>query len=166
MSYQGKRIITGHDENGKSVALRVEAPVHARSVPGADFFEIWATPASPAPITATEPEPTSAQPKIHPAPGGSTVRVIDFLPASQDGTRSPMHRTRTVDYGIVLEGEMVLILTDSEVPLKAGDIVIQRGTDHAWENRSDHLARMAFILLDGEFAPELLEILPDFHLMP
>lgn len=166
MSYQGKRIITGHDAAGKSVALRIEPPAHKRSVPGAEFFEIWATSASPAPITASEPEPTSAQPKIHPAPGGSTVRVIDFLPAGQGGVRSPMHRTRTVDYGIVLEGEMVLILTDSEVPLKAGDIVVQRGTDHAWENRSGRLARMAFILLDGEFASELLETLPEFHLMP
>lgn len=166
MNYQGRRIVTGHDDNGKSVALRIEPPVHTRSLPGADFFEIWTTAASPAPITATEPEPTTAQPKIHPAPGGSTVRVIDFLPAGQGGVRSPMHRTRTVDYGIVLEGEMMLILEDSEVPLKAGDIVIQRGTDHAWENRSERLARMVFILLDGEFAPELLDKLPDIHLMP
>jgi quercetin dioxygenase-like cupin family protein len=166
MSYQGKRVVTGHDENGKSVALRIEPPCHTRSVPGADFFEIWATSASPAPITAAEPEPTSAQPQIHPAPGGSSVRVIDFLPASHGGVRSPMHRTRTVDYGIVLEGEMTLILTDSEVALQAGDIVIQRGTDHAWENRSERPARMAFILLDGEFAPELRAALPDMHLMP
>ncbi|HEX5392761.1 MAG TPA: cupin domain-containing protein [Rhodocyclaceae bacterium] len=166
MSYQGKRVITGHDANGKSMALRIEQPLHTRSVPGAEFFEIWATSASPAPITADEPEPTIAVPKVHPAPGGSTVRVIDFLPANQGGVCSPMHRTRTVDYGIVLEGEMVLLLTDSEVHLKAGDIVIQRGTDHAWENRSERLARMAFILLDGEFAPTLLETLPDFHLMP
>jgi uncharacterized cupin superfamily protein len=66
-----------------------------------------------------------------------------------------MHRTESVDYGIVLEGEMVLVLTDSEVALRAGDIVVQRGTDHAWANRSDRPARMAFVLVDGRFTDEL-----------
>jgi uncharacterized cupin superfamily protein len=66
-----------------------------------------------------------------------------------------MHRTRTIDYGIVLEGEMVLILSDSEVMLSTGDVVVQRGTDHAWENRSANDARMAFVLIDASFAPEL-----------
>ena len=68
--------------------------------------------------------------------GGNLIRVIEFAPASGGGRRSPMHRTRTVDYGIVLKGEIILILSDSEVLLRAGDVVIQRGTDHAWENRS------------------------------
>jgi len=66
-----------------------------------------------------------------------------------------MHRTETVDYGIVLEGEVFLLLDDSEVRVQAGDVVIQRGTDHAWENRSDKLARVAFILVDGAFSGEL-----------
>ena len=62
-----------------------------------------------------------------------------------------MHRTETLDYGIVLEGEIYLVLDDSETLLKPGDVVIQRGTNHAWSNRSDRVCRMAFILLDGRF---------------
>jgi quercetin dioxygenase-like cupin family protein len=66
-----------------------------------------------------------------------------------------MHRTETIDYGIVLEGEIHLVLDDSEVRLEAGDVVVQRGTDHAWENRSAATTRMAFILVDGVFSDEL-----------
>jgi uncharacterized cupin superfamily protein len=62
-----------------------------------------------------------------------------------------MHRTETVDYGIVLEGELVLILDEGETTVRAGDIVIQRGTNHGWSNRSDKNCRIAFILIDGEF---------------
>ena len=72
-----------------------------------------------------------------------------------------MHRTKSIDYGIVLEGEIWMILDDSEVLLKQGDVVVQRGTDHAWENRSGTVCRMAFILIDGAFAPELRENLPE-----
>ena len=72
-----------------------------------------------------------------------------------------MHRTASVDYGIVLEGEITLVLDDSEVTLRAGDIVVQRGTDHAWANRGDSVARVCFVLVDGEFTPELAATLPD-----
>jgi len=82
------------------------------------------------------------------------------------GQRSAMHRTRTIDYGIVLEGEVYLVLEDSEARLQPGDIVVQRGTNHAWDNRSDAPARMAFILLDAEFAPELQASVPFMALVP
>ena len=65
-----------------------------------------------------------------------------------------MHRTESIDYGIVLEGEITLVLDDSEVTLHAGDVVVQRGTDHAWANRSDAVTQVAFILVDGAFTPE------------
>jgi len=71
-----------------------------------------------------------------------------------------VHRTESIDYGIVLEGEIVLILDDSEVTAHAGDIIVQRGTDHAWANRSDRIARVAFVLVDGEFGDDVLQILP------
>jgi uncharacterized cupin superfamily protein len=70
-----------------------------------------------------------------------------------------MHRTQSVDYGIVLDGEVVLVLDDSETTLRPGDVVVQRGTNHRWENRSEQTARMAFILVDGEFTSELLDTL-------
>jgi uncharacterized cupin superfamily protein len=66
-----------------------------------------------------------------------------------------MHRTESVDYGIVLEGAMTLVLDDSEVALAQGDIVIQRGTNHAWANRSGAVCRMLFVLLDAEYEPDL-----------
>ena len=65
-----------------------------------------------------------------------------------------MHRTKTVDYGIVLEGEMTLIVDHGETTIRTGDIVIQNGTNHAWANRSDKLCRMAFILIDGQYTTE------------
>ena len=60
-----------------------------------------------------------------------------------------MHSTDTIDYAIVLEGEITMLLYDEDVVLQAGDVIIQRGTNHCWANRSDKLARMAFILIDG-----------------
>jgi uncharacterized cupin superfamily protein len=66
-----------------------------------------------------------------------------------------MHRTESIDYGIVLEGQIVLLLDDEEVVLEAGAVVVQRGTIHAWSNRTDRIARMLFVLTDGEFDPEL-----------
>ncbi len=71
-----------------------------------------------------------------------------------------MHRTRTLDYMVVIEGEIVLILDDSEVTLRQSDVVVQRGTDHAWENRSDRVARLAFFHIDAQFSGELLAKLP------
>jgi len=73
-----------------------------------------------------------------------------------------MHRTESIDYGIVLEGEVVLSLDDSsETLLRPGDVVVQRGTDHAWENRTGEAARMVFVLVDGRFSDELKALLPD-----
>jgi quercetin dioxygenase-like cupin family protein len=69
---------------------------------------------------------------------------------------SPTHRTQSVDYGIVLDGEVVLVLDESETVLRAGDVVVQRGTSHRWENRSEAVARMAFILVDGVFTSDLI----------
>ena len=77
-----------------------------------------------------------------------------------------MHRTRTIDYGIVLEGEVVLILSDSETTMRKGDVVVQRGTDHAWENRSGEVARMVFVLIDAEFAEPLAQVVGGAEFMP
>jgi uncharacterized cupin superfamily protein len=70
-----------------------------------------------------------------------------------------MHRTQTVDYAVVLEGEITMLLDDSEVHLKAGDVVIQRGTNHAWSNRSGRPVRMLYILMDARFDPDLASAL-------
>jgi quercetin dioxygenase-like cupin family protein len=71
-----------------------------------------------------------------------------------------MHRTESVDYGIVLAGTLTLVLDGEETTVGPGDLVVQRGTDHAWENRGDEVVRMLFVLLDGRFGDGLLQILP------
>lgn len=163
-----RRVVTGHEAQGRSVVAS-DAPVpHVRVLPGAKFDEVWTTgDATPSLAPMPEDEPTSPAASIGPSgEGGSVLRVIEFAPSSAGGRISPMHRTRTVDYGIVLEGEMVLILSDSEVVLRAGDVVIQRATDHAWENRSGQPAKMAFILIGAQIDPELAGLIGEQEWMP
>ena len=127
------------------------------------FAEIWNTEGSPARITAVEQrEPNDRPVQLAPPPGGSIIRVVD-MPA---GHHSPMHRTRTIDYGIVLSGEVFLVMEDSETLLHPGDVVIQRGTNHAWDNRSDQPARMVFILVAAEFDAQLSATIPSLELVP
>jgi mannose-6-phosphate isomerase-like protein (cupin superfamily) len=166
VSHVPRRIVTGHDRDGVSVVLS-DGPVPvSRELPddGVFFHEVWSTDTAPAPIGPAEPsEPTQRSLRVPPEPLGTKIRVNVFLPGHLDehGRQSPVHRTESVDYGIVLEGEIVLILDDSEIELKAGDIVVQRGTDHAWANRSDRIARVAFVLVGGAFTGELEALLPD-----
>ncbi|MFD0687627.1 cupin domain-containing protein [Actinomadura fibrosa] len=154
-----RRVVTGHDAAGRSVFLSDGAPPVARTAPdGAAFHEIWCTDAMPAPITATEGEPTARSLTVPPEPGGTKIRVNVFPP----GLVSPTHRTRSIDYGIVLDGEVVLVLDGAETVLRAGDVVVQRGTVHRWENRGAVPARMVFVLVDGVFTDSLADVLgPD-----
>jgi len=162
-----RRIITGHAADGRSIVAEDGMVPHVRTLPGASFDEIWSTRQAPEVLGRVPAgEPTSPAPRIGPPPGGSVIRVIDFLPANAGGVRSPMHRTRSIDYGVVLDGEVVLLLSDSERVLGPGDVVIQRGTDHAWENRSDKPARMVFILIDAAFDAELDALIADQQLTP
>ena len=116
------------------------------------FHELWNTKAMPAPVTPAEPEPTERPLITPPDPNGTIIRTTVI----KAGERSPMHRTQSIDYGIVLEGEIWLVLDDgSQTRLGPGDVAIQRGTDHAWENRSERPARIVFVLVDGAFSGEL-----------
>jgi mannose-6-phosphate isomerase-like protein (cupin superfamily) len=127
---------------------------------GADFHEIWSDArATPELTSVAAQEPNERPFTIMPA-AGHRLRILDVYPLSEGGRRTPMHRTRTLDYVVVIEGELVLILDDCEVVLKPGDVVVQRGTDHAWENRSGRIARAAFFHLDARFSEELLAKLP------
>jgi quercetin dioxygenase-like cupin family protein len=151
-----RRVVTGHDERGVSVfATDGPVPVTRTAPDGAFFHEIWSTGAMPAPVGAAERDPTLHGLTVPPPPNGTKIRINEFPP----GVVSPMHRTQSVDYGIVLDGEVVLVLDDSETTLGAGDVVVQRGTSHRWENRSGRTARMAFILIDGAFTADLLDTL-------
>jgi mannose-6-phosphate isomerase-like protein (cupin superfamily) len=171
MSRVTRRVVTGHTPDGVSVVLS-DGPVPVtRDLPedGVSFHEVWHTSGAPARITAAEDDPTQRELTVPPPPRGTKIRVNEFRPGHLDerGLQSPIHRTASVDYGIVLEGEITLILDDSEVTLTAGDIVVQRGTDHAWANRGNVTAKVAFVLVDGEFDPTLVPTLPNGlgHLM-
>ena len=161
---QPRRVVTGHDSNGKSVVLSdgtppQRHPMHGREV-GADFYEMWNTTRVVPELTSVEDrEPSERDFTIMPV-AGHLLRIIDIYPPKDGGKRTVMHRTKTLDYAVVIEGEVVLVLDDSEVTLKKGDVVIQRGTDHAWENRSDKTTRMAFFHIDAQFSEELLAKLP------
>ncbi len=158
-----RRVVTGHDQTGKSVVLSdgpppQHHPMHGAEV-GADFFEIWNSTRAVPLLSATEPEPNERAFTIMPV-SGHLLRIIEIYPPSKGGKRTVMHRTSTVDYVVVIKGEIVLVLDDSEVTLRPGDVVVQRGTDHAWENRSSAPARMAFFHIDAQFSEELLQVLP------
>ena len=117
------------------------------------------------PLIDNGPDPTGGAMTLASSGAGSTFRLVDFPASTRDPAdpaathpgdfTSPLHRTQSVDCGIVLSGQMRLVLTDSERILNPGDIVIQRGTDHAWAPRSAAPARMAFILIAGQFAPDI-----------
>ena len=180
-----RRVVTGHDDQGRAIVLSDAAPPHVTrpaQQPGLAFHELWNTRACPSVIAATEPEPTDLHRDTAPPRQGTIIRIVDIPPEGNQGPdfdketakalfaqvglaenaehtlpgRHPlMHRTASVDYGIVLEGEIVLLLDDEEVALKTGDVVVQRGTIHAWANRSDRITRMLFVLTDATFDPDL-----------
>jgi hypothetical protein len=164
MAKSPRRVVTGHDKNGRSIVVSDEAVPAKRAVArrAAAWYDIWNTTAMPAPISSTEPDPALAPYKTPPEPNGTCIRIAEYGPGIHERERF-VHRTETIDYAIVLEGECVLRLDDgAEVVLGTGDVVVQRGTNHAWINRSSGTLRMAYILIDGSFSQELAEKLgPD-----
>lgn len=182
-----KRVVTGHDSNGQAMAAMVGPTPNTfplKAVPGTVFYEVWNSAASPAELN-NGCDPTDKPLQLSPGPQGSVIRVVDIPPESvqnqvndedaaacfaeigeahagtgrADSKHKLMHRTETLDYGIVTEGEVWLVLDEEEIHLKRGDVVVQRGTNHAWSNRTEEMARMVFILLDGRYAPALVEVL-------
>ena len=164
MTQPTRRIVTGHDEKGKSVVVSDGSPPqhHPMRGPsvGADFIEIWNAAIAVPLLTSVEArEPNERDFTIMPV-AGHLLRILEIYPPKAGGKRTVMHRTQTLDYVVVIEGELVLLLDDSEVSLKQGDVVVQRGTNHAWENRSEKLARAAFFHINAQFSEELLARLP------
>ncbi len=146
-----RRIVTGHDALNRAVIASDGVPPLAQTLPrnGPTIYEIWRTTESPARIGRAIVEPHEERLSLAPPVHGTRIRVLDVLPEGPDA--QPMHRSESIDYGIVLQGEMTLILDEGETLVRAGDIVVQRGTNHAWANRSGRLCRIAFILIDAKF---------------
>jgi quercetin dioxygenase-like cupin family protein len=140
-----QRVVTGHDENGRAV-FRSEDVTPTRMIPSGDasFLLVWTTATVPADNNdETDGRLRDAGLTLE---QGSVIRIVDMLP----GKQSPMHRTNSIDYGIVLEGEIELELDDGvKKTVRQGGIIVQRGTNHLWRNTTDKVCRIAFILIEA-----------------
>ena len=144
-----RRVVTGHDANNVAKVLIDERATNVKNPDsGVRSTLMWITDQNPADISVGDPiEDLGARiVGTPPLANGTRFCVIDFPP----GNHPHMHRTETVDYVIVIEGEIEMDMDDSTVKLKAGDIMVQRGTNHAWANRGKMRARVAFVLVDAE----------------
>jgi len=176
MARSFRRVVTGQDIDGRSTFI-VDGPtphVFSRAKGSAVVHELWETAGTPADNRGSK-DAIARGHRLPPPKGGSVFRVIEYPPDSQrlaaiahegtlpdDGSgragatdrnspRHPgFHKTATIDYAIVLEGEIYAMMDDGEVLLQAGDALVQRGTNHAWSNRAEKTAVVAFVLIDAE----------------
>jgi hypothetical protein len=168
-----RRVVTGHDENGKAVIL-LDGPAPNSRVRKSGLVSTlaWVTDETPARVSDTDR--ADREIGTAPQPSGTVFRIVDFPPVNphsaetlsqeailremgiaHDAGHAParhpfMHRTKSIDYAMVLCGEIDMMLDDSEVHLTAGDLVIQQGTNHAWVNNGKATCRIAFVLIDAE----------------
>lgn len=171
-----RRIVTGHDDNGKSIIISDGPSPHAIALAGVSSFgvtDIWKTDQAPASNEGNQ-DPCSADISLAPPPAGSVFRIVQFPPdkeyvgkwkrdqafASMGDSgadavhesadrHEAMHKTNSIDYAFVLEGEIWAVMDEGEVLMTAGDVLVQRGTNHAWSNRSDKPCMMGFVLIDA-----------------
>lgn len=145
MSLNIRRVVTGHDDAGRAKVLIDEQVKNVNSQrPGAEYSVIWSTETLPANNNGSE-DPSGK--KIGTTiPGGSVFRVVSFGP----GVAPRNHRTDSIDYGVVISGEIDMELDIGSVHLKAGDVLVQRGTLHNWVNRGTEPCVIAFALISSK----------------
>lgn len=172
-----RRVLVANDQGTSRVIDDGEPPraTVAVETPGFEQALVWQTPPVPA-LDYTGIDPTVATRTLLPQPGGTSFIILTFPPdavyadpgfdpiaaGAEAARNSPgiaelfepdnpgMHTTPTVDYDVVLDGELWLALTDGEVHLTAGDVVVQHGTRHAWHNKSDKPATLLAVLIGGQ----------------
>ncbi|MFZ0525295.1 MAG: cupin domain-containing protein [Xanthobacteraceae bacterium] len=175
MPGQIRRVVTGHNAAGKSIFVSDGPTPHvfSRTKGSAVVHELWETARTPA-DNRGDADAIARSHRLPPPPNGSVFRVIEYPPDSErlaaiarehalpddsgraeatdrNNPRHPgFHKTATVDYAIVLSGEIYAMMDEGEVLLKAGDVLVQRGTNHAWSNRTAAPAVIAFVLIDAE----------------
>ncbi len=176
MPKQVRRVVTGHNAAGRSIFVS-DAPtphVFSRTKGSAIVHELWETAGTPADNRGND-DAIARGHRLPPPKNGSVFRVIEYPPDSvrlaaiahegklpDDGSgraavtdhnnprHAGFHKTATIDYAIVLSGEIYAMMDEGEVLLRAGDVLIQRGTNHAWSNRTNEDAVVAFVLIDAE----------------
>jgi naringenin degradation protein FdeH len=168
-----RRVVTTHDSKGKSVVgFDGIAPVSGGEPElGVESITLWVTDDTPADLTGSK-DAGKTKVGIPPPKNGSIFRIVDFHPTPktedldpnflakitgqklEPGAKPPrhpgMHKTRTIDYLAVLSGEIDMLLDDSEIHLKTGDVLVQRGTVHAWVNRGTEVCRIAVVNIDAK----------------
>ena len=166
-----RRVVTALDANGRAVAL-ADGMVPLKSLRSPNpAGEMWVTDKYP-PDYSSKDDRAQTKVGLIPPANGTIFRIVDFPPMKPEvekmdvntmmkvvGDHAPakgapvrhpmMHRTRSLDYAIIMSGEIDMLLDDGEVHLKAGDVVVQQATNHAWVNRGKDVCRIAFILMDG-----------------
>jgi len=140
-----RRIVTGHDANAKAVVLIDEAIDNPKvGRPGALVAPIWITDGFP--VDNDGKDDTAKRPAATVVPNGSAFRVIEFLP----GVQARNHRTSSIDYAVVMSGEIDMEMDGTLLHLKAGDLLVQRGTIHNWINTGTEPCIIAFVLIDAK----------------
>ena len=169
-----RRIVTGHDAAGRSIFVSDGPTPHvfSRSKGSTTVHELWETASTPADNRGNT-DAIKRGHRLAPPDNGSVFRVIEYPPDTErlaaiasehslpddsgrgaatdrNNPRHPgFHKTATVDYAIVLTGEIYAMMDEGEILLKTGDVLIQRGTNHAWSNRTGKTAVVAFVLIDA-----------------
>jgi quercetin dioxygenase-like cupin family protein len=144
MPSQVRRVVTGHDETGRAV-VKIDETIELVPRPtGMAGKVLWSTDVFPVDNSSDEDE-GQRQVRIT-LPNGTIFRIVEFHP----GNAAMMHRTDSLDYAVVMWGEIDMELDDEVVQLKAGDVLVQRGTIHNWINRGTEPCAIAFVLIDAE----------------
>jgi len=170
MAEKIRRVVTGHDANGTAIIARdgIAENIRVREANGLTSTLLWAEDTTPSDNSGDD-DKADREIGVAPPEGGSVFRIVEFTPDAEGVSneamkkelgldpdsggpvRHPgMHRTRSVDYAIVISGEIDMLVDDDEVHLKAGDVIVQRGTNHAWANRGTENCRIAFVLIDAQ----------------
>ncbi|HTV44252.1 MAG TPA: cupin domain-containing protein [Stellaceae bacterium] len=143
MTLRLRRVVTGHDESGKAIVTIDEIAKTGSARPGVTTSVAWTSEGFPIGNDGSADEAQRAVGTWH--PNGTVFRIIEFAPGN--GGRN--HRTDSLDYAVVLSGEIDMDLDGNEVHLKAGDVIVQRGTIHNWINRGGDPCVIAFVLIDA-----------------
>jgi mannose-6-phosphate isomerase-like protein (cupin superfamily) len=168
-----RRVVTTVDQNGKAVVLLDGANPHTKArAHGTVSHLLWVADETPTDMRGSK-DRAAREIGIAPPAGGSVFRIVDFPPTPKEVDALPldyqhkivrdhspkrglaprhpfMHRTRSIDYAVIMSGEIDMLLDDTEVHFKAGDVLVQQGTNHAWVNRGTETCRIAFILIDAQ----------------
>ena len=145
MTVKVRRVVTGHDQNGRAIVAIDETTTNVHSArPGASASVIWTT--EKFPVDNSGNEDTSGRKVGTTLAGGTIFRVVEFSP----GVQGRNHRTDSIDYAVIISGEIDMEIDGDTVHLKAGDVLVQRGTIHNWINRGTAPCVIAFILIDAK----------------